>query len=175
MPFFEFYCPDNNKIYTFFARTREQAETIPACPDNPSFRMVKMMSRFAIGRPVSVSGFAGGQEAPGETGELGGDVDERRMMSVMQEMEQAMASMDEENPDPKLLGRMMRKMADASGERLDGEMEEVVRKLEEGTDPEALEAEFGDLMGDPEDQDGGGFGGSGFGRGPTRDPNVYDY
>ncbi len=175
MPFFEFYCPDNHKIYTFFARTREQAETIPPCPDDPSYRMVKMVSRFAIGRPVPTGGSSSGDATMEEADRPADPVDERRMMSVMNEMEQAMAGMDEENPDPKFLGRMMRKMADASGEKLDGEMEEVVRKLEEGADPEALEAEFGDLMGEAEDQGGGGFGGSGLGRGPTRDPHIYDY
>ncbi len=179
MPFFEFYCPDNNKIYTFFARTKEQAESIPACPDNPDFRMVKMLSRFAIGKPAAASGDK--PQAPGLPGEMGPDagpeIDERAMMSVMGEMESAMAGMDENNPDPKVLGRMMRRMAEVSGERLDGEMEEVVRKLEEGADPEALEEQFGDIMGDGGEGEGygGGFGG-GFGGGaPSRDPNVYDY
>ena len=34
---------------------------------------------------------------------------------------------------------MMRRMAELTGERIDGDMEEVVRRLEEGADPESLE------------------------------------
>lgn len=176
MPIFEFYCPDNNRIYTFFARNREQAERIPKCPDNPEFRMIKIPSTFAISKGGS-SKKSGGEDAspenPGaETAPEGMDkqIDERAMMSVMSEMERAIEGMDENNPDPKLLGRMMRRMAEVTGERLDGQMEEVVRKLEEGADPEKLEEEFGDFLGDEEGGGGGGFGG-----GPSRDPNIYDY
>ena len=40
MPLYEYYCPDNNKIYQFYAKTIAQGATIPKCPDNPKFRMV---------------------------------------------------------------------------------------------------------------------------------------
>ena len=43
---------------------------------------------------------------------------------------------------------MMRKMADITGEKMDEGMNEMIAKLEEGQDPEALEAEMGDLLGD---------------------------
>jgi len=180
MPFYEFFCPDNNKIYTFFARSREQAEKTPTCPDDATFRMVKVLSKFAIGKGGTTPASEDGGGAPGDMSG-GPEIDERAMMSVMGEMEQAMAGMDENNPDPKLLGRMMRRMAEVSGENLNGEMEEVVRKLEEGADPEALEAQFGDLMGGEGEGEGGmggmggGYGGGFGGKSPTRDPNIYDY
>ncbi len=171
MPIFEFYSPDTKRIYTFFARNREQAERIPKCPDNPDFRMVKLPSTFAIKRG------GGKRSADSERDNLQrGDgredaekkIDERAMMSVMGEMEKAMSGMDETNPDPRLLGRMMRRMVEITGERLDDQMEEMVRKLEEGTDPEKLEEELGDMMGDED-------GGSDYGGGLSRDPNIYDY
>jgi hypothetical protein len=81
-------------------------------------------------------------------------------------------------------------MAEMTGEKIDGEMEEVVRKLEEGADPEALEEKMG---GGPEgeaDMDGMEPGLAGMKpkeqreararfkarRGPAlRDPKLYDY
>ena len=59
-----------------------------------------------------------------------------------------MNGMDEENPDPKQMGQLMRKMCEMTGERMDEPMEEVVRKLEEGMDPDALEERMGDFLGD---------------------------
>jgi len=56
-------------------------------------------------------------------------------------MEGEFANVDEN--DPRAMGRMMRRMADLTGEKIDGEMEEVVRKLEEGADPESLEDQLG--------------------------------
>ena len=56
-------------------------------------------------------------------------------------MEKEFANVDEN--DPRAMGRMMRRMAEISGEKIQGEMEEVVRKLEEGADPEALEEQLG--------------------------------
>lgn len=98
----------------------------------------------------------------------------------MSELESEMSSVDEN--DPRSMGRMMRRMSELSGEKLDESMEEVVRKLEEGTDPEKLEEQMGDAFPEGEDGEGGagmpggpgGFGGGRRAR-PVRDPNLYDY
>ena len=58
--------------------------------------------------------------------------------------------MDDENPDPKQMGHLMRKMCEMTGESMDEQMEEVVRKLEEGADPDELEDRMGDFPGDEE-------------------------
>jgi hypothetical protein len=191
MPIYEYYCPDNNRIYQFFAKTLAQAESLPKCPDNPAFRMVKMVSGFAIGGATKKStgeapgaGGAGG-DAPGGPDAAGGpaggagDADDPRMEAAFSQLEREMESIDEN--DPRAMGRMMRRMSELTGERLDGEMEEMVRKLEEGEDPEKLEEQFGDMMGEggPEDEMGGMGGMGGFGGGrrgaPSRDPHLYDY
>ena len=65
--------------------------------------------------------------------------------------------MDDENPDPKQMGTLMRKMCEYSGERMDEPMEEVIRKLEEGMNPEELEDRMGNFMGDESDDGMGGF------------------
>ncbi len=185
MPIHEYYCPDNNRIYQFFAKTLAQAESVPKCPDDPAFRMVKMVSSFGIGGATkkSTGGKAEGGEASGGGPDMGGspggaDADDPRMEAAFSQLESEMSSLDEN--DPRAMGRMMRRMSELTGERLDGEMEEMVRKLEEGEDPEKLEEQFGDLMGEggPGEDDGmGGMGGFGGGRRgtPSRDPNLYDY
>ncbi len=191
MPIYEYYCPDNNRIYQFFAKTRAQAESIPKCPDNPAFRMVKMVSGFAIGGATRKSRdeASGGGEPPAGpegapppgpgAGEGPDPAEDPRMEAAFSQLEREMESVDEN--DPRAMGRMMRRMSELSGERLDGEMEEMVRKLEEGQDPEKLEEQMGDVLGGPGegDDDGmggmGGMGGFGGGRMPSRDPSLYDY
>lgn len=182
MPIYEYYCPDNNRIYQFLAKTLEQGQTVPKCPDNPAFRMEKMMSSFAItGRGEAPRAEQGGGEtgavsqADGDERSGGDPADDARMDAAFAEMEREMDGVDEN--DPRAMARMMRKMSDLTGEKLDGQMEEVVRKLEEGTDPDKLEDQMGDAFPEGEggeDGAGGGMGG-GFGGMPSRDPNLYDY
>ncbi|MFO1451727.1 MAG: FmdB family transcriptional regulator [Opitutaceae bacterium] len=185
MPIYEFYCPDNHRIYQFYAKTLAQGRTVPPCPDNPKFRMQKVVSRFA----VNTGGY--GDEPPAPAAGAGGEAGEDpKMDAALDQMEREFSSVDEN--DPKAMGRMMRRMAELSGEKIDGEMEEVVRKLEEGADPDELE-----------DRLGGGEAGGGeddsYGEGvppsaaeppktaeerakfrvrkaaPSRDPKLYDY
>lgn len=185
MPIYEYYCPDNNRIYQFYAKTLAQGQTIPKCPDNPEFKLVRIPSTFAISSrsrqetkdPAAEKGGADDDRGPpageGESGEREGDgdnLDDPRMEAAFAELERDMESVDEN--DPRAMGRMMRKMAEITGEPLDEGMEEVVRKLEEGQDPDKLEEQMGDAF--PEDGEGGGMGGFG-GRRPSRDPNLYDY
>jgi len=134
MPIYEFYSPDTHKIYSFLARGITSA--IPKCPDKPSARMEKMVSRFAVtGRAKEKT-----DNPPGAD-----DLDPR-MAGLMAEMEREMAGMDENNPDPRQLGRLMRKMTEATGQKMPAEMEQMLRRLESGEDPEKLEEEFGDAL-----------------------------
>lgn len=191
MPVYEYYCPDNNRIYQFFAKTLAQGRTIPKCPDNPAYRMEKIVSAFSVvGIARKTEAAAGAADAPAEGGGAPGD--DAKMDAAMAAMEREFANVDEN--DPKAMGRMMRRMAELTGEKIDGEMEEVVRKLEEGADPDSLEEQLGgDEPGaDPDDPHGGGVEGPGAnppdegarpksggrrkpGRPPTRDPKLYDY
>jgi len=182
MPIYEYYCPENNRIYQFFAKTLAQGQTIPKCPDNPAYRMERVMSAFAItGRnaeppaPALPASAPGGPEASGEAAPEAGPED-ARMESAFSEMEREMDGVDEN--DPRAMGRMMRRMSELTGEKLDEQMEEVVRKLEEGTDPDALEEQMGNAFPEGEGDDPtGGCGGMGGGRrgAPMRDPQLYDY
>lgn len=167
MPIYEFYSPDTNKVYSFFARTLAQGRKIPRCPDKPEARMERMISRFAVtGRAVEKNAAPGDEADP-------------RMERVMAEMQSEMAAMDEANPDPRALGRMMRKMTEATGQAMPGEMEQMIRRLEAGEDPEKLEEEFGDAFEGMEDLPGGEEAGEGGAararvRRPVKDPALYE-
>jgi len=185
MPIYEYYCPDNHTVYQFYAKTLAQGGTVPRCPDNPKFKMKKMLSSFAI--------TAGGTDAaPAEPPAGGGSdpAEDARMEAAMGAMEKEFSSVDEN--DPKAMARMMRKMSELTGEKIDGEMEEVVRKLEEGADPDSLEEQLGgDAAGaGMDDPYGEGMGGETPPAAdprepkhrfkvrrpaPRRDPKLYDY
>jgi hypothetical protein len=191
MPIYEFYCPDNHTIYQFYAKTLAQGQITPNCPDNPKFRMKKVVSAFAI-----TSGGAKDEaaEKKPETPGAGADpAEDAKMEAAMGAMEKEFSSIDEN--DPKAMARMMRRMSELTGEKIDGEMEEVVRKLEEGADPDSLEEQLGGEepgagMDDPYG-DGMGMGPGAAGpapdpkeprhrfkvrrTAPRRDPALYDY
>jgi hypothetical protein len=176
MPIYEFYCPDNHRVYQFYAKTLAQGRTVPRCPDNPRFRMRKILSAFSVVASGPRKGTEGAADpAAAQPAEPAVDA---RMEAAMGAMEREFSDVDES--DPRAMGRMMRRMADLTGEKIGGEMEEVVRKLEEGADPDSLE----DRMGDDEGGDGAppeaqadearrrsrGRRGA-----PSRDPRLYDY
>lgn len=141
MPIYEYYSPDTNKIYSFFAKTLAQGQRIPRCPDNPRARMVKLVSAFAIGGKRKEESDRGP-----DTPATPDRADDPGMDAMMTEMERDFANIDEN--DPRAMARMMRRMAELSGEKLDEPMEEAVRKLEEGADPDSLEEQLGDVFGD---------------------------
>src|SRR5476649_2829811 len=185
MPIYEYYCADNHTIYQFYAKTLAQGQTIPRCPDNPKLRMKKLVSAFAV-----TKGGRNDESAEAKPAADAGDpAEDARMESAMGAMEKEFSSVDEN--DPRAMARMMRRMSELTGEKIDGEMEEVVRKLEEGADPDSLEEEMGgEAPGAPSDPYGDGPGGEApppkdpkeprhrfkvRRPAPHRDPKLYDY
>lgn len=173
MPIYEFYCPENNTTYSFLAKSLSYGDKTPRCPENADYSMTKKVSGFA---------FVGNAKDPAESDALEG-VDDAKMERVMAELERDMAGMDEENPDPKQMAHLMRKMTDLTGEKMPEEMNEMIGRLEAGEDPEALEDEFGDALDGMDDLAGDGGDASAAGKirqlrrrllGSKRDPNLYD-
>ena len=185
MPIYEYYCAEHHTIYQFFAKTLAQGKIVPKCPENPKHRLRKQVSAFAVtsgGKPAD-------ETAPGAAPDSSGgaSAEDARMEAAMGAMEKEFSNVDEN--DPRAMGRMLRRMAELSGEKVEGEMEEVVRKLEEGADPEALEEQLGGenpcSMEDPDAPPGS----EGTAKeirearhrfrvrrlAPTRDPKLYDY
>ncbi|HRJ46288.1 MAG TPA: FmdB family transcriptional regulator [Opitutaceae bacterium] len=176
MPIYEYYCPVHHTVYQFYAKTLAQGRTVPRCPADPAHVLVKLLSNFAV-----TSG--GSREEPAAAG--GGEsADDPRMEAALGTMEREFANVDEN--DPRAMARMMRRMAELSGEKIDGEMEEVVRKLEEGADPDSLEEQLGgEAPCSMEDPDAGSPGAGKVNEArhrfrarrlpPRRDPKLYDY
>jgi len=147
MPIYEFFCPDNHKIYSFFARSLAYSSLTPRCPDDGRFRMERMLSRFAVtGRAREAPEGAGSEEA-----------DDPRLETAMAEVEREFSSMDPDHPDPRHVARMMRTVTHLSGEKMPEQMEEMMRRLESGEALDKLEDEFGDsadaLGSEPSDED----------------------
>ena len=151
MPIYEFYSPDTGKIYSFFARSLKYMDKIPLCPDGKNLEMQKKLSSFSVtgSRPEMDDNDIAEVSSQSEDPFAGMAPDKAK--SAMKELEGAMLGMDDNNPDPRQMGALMRKMCDLTGEKMNGSIEEVVRKLEEGMDPEELEDKMGDGL-DLDDQ-----------------------
>lgn len=186
MPIYEFYCPDKHTIYQFYAKTLAQGRTVPQCPENPKYRMRKLVSAFAVTKGAKCDDAVETKAAAA----AGDPAEDARMEAAMGAMEKEFSSVDEN--DPRAMARMMRRMSELTGEKIDAEMEEVVRKLEEGADPDSLEDQLGgEETSAADDPFGEGLGAGGEGpaaepkeprhrfkvrRTPARrDPKLYDY
>ncbi|MCB9497170.1 MAG: zinc ribbon domain-containing protein [Fibrobacteria bacterium] len=160
MPIYEFYCRDCHAVYQFFSKT-VSPEKIPPCPKHDDHApLERQMSRFAMGRSTPKA--SSGEEGAGETG--GTPMDDPRTEARMMEIMSRMEGMDEN--DGRAMGRMMRELTELTGEGGDDPaMQEAIRRLESGEDPEKVEEIVGDAWGDAP---GGAMGE------PSYDGGMYD-
>lgn len=135
MPFYEFYCADCHTRFNFFAR-RVTTDRQPDCPRCGRPRIERVPSLFAISR--------GRPEPTPDPGEVPADLDEARLERAMAAMAGEFEGLDEE--DPRAMGRLLRRLYASTGMRLGEGMEEALRRMEAGEDPERLEAELGDAL-----------------------------
>ncbi|NLX95371.1 MAG: zinc ribbon domain-containing protein [Rhodopirellula sp.] len=167
MPIYEFYCGDCHTIYNFFAR-RADTTRRPACPRCGR----KQLER----RPPSRFSISKGATASDEGDDLPADFDEAKMEQLLGEMGGDGGEIDEDNP--RQMAQMMRKLSEATGMNLGQNMEEAIRRMEAGEDPEKIEQEMGDLLEGEEPTFGKAAGGlrqfSRQLRAPKTDPTLYD-
>lgn len=132
MPIYEFYCPDCHAVYQFLSRSIETKKR-PACPRCDRKRLERRPSAFAVSRGLSEP----------ETAEPGGIGDERLEKAMMSLAEDpgALAALDGE--DPRAAAHFMKKLYDTAGLPMTTAMEEAIRRMEAGEDPEAVEADLG--------------------------------
>ena len=165
MPIYEFACPKCRKIYSFLSK-RINPDRLPVCPKCGNKKLKKELSRFAMTRGLSEP--AAGGDA-GEEGPMP-DMDDPRIARAMSEMERDMEHLDENNP--KHMAHMMRKMKDIlPAGTVPKELDIAIKRLEAGEDPEKIEADMGDVLGELM----GGEGGAGGGGGYAKDSGLYDY
>jgi hypothetical protein len=157
-------------IFNFLSK-RIDPDRLPVCPKCGNKKMTKQMSRFAMSRGLKEPA----AKSEPETGEPPmPDFDDPRMERAMMEMEKDMEHLDENNP--KHMAHMMRKMKDLMPPgTMPKELDVAIKRLEAGEDPEKIEEDMGDVLGDlmggPDEE--GGMGGGG---GPySHDSGLYDY
>jgi putative FmdB family regulatory protein len=170
MPIYEYACPKCRVIFNFFSK-RINPDRLPACPRCGNKKMAKQLSRFAMSKGLKEP--ASG--SPGDAGEDGPpmpDMEDPRMERAMLELERDMEHLDENNP--RHMAHMMRKMKDLMPPgTMPKEMDIAIKRLEAGEDPEKIEADMGDVLGDLMGGEGGpaGAGGAGY----SHDSGLYDY
>jgi hypothetical protein len=119
-------------IFNFFSTT-VNTEKVPTCPRCKRGKLARQMSPFATPR--------GGSE---EDDSAMPDLDESKMMQAMSALASEAEGLDEN--DPRQAANLMRKLSDMTGLNLGSGMEEALRRMEAGEDPEQVEAEMGDLL-----------------------------
>lgn len=165
MPIYEFSCPKCRRIFSFLSK-RVKPDRTPVCPKCGFKKLSKQVSRFAMTRGLKEP--AAKTESV-EDGPPLPDLDDPRMERAMMEMERDMEHLDENNP--RHMAHMMRKMKDLMPPgTMPKELDVAIKRLEAGEDPEKIEADMGDVLGDfmgsPESGGGGDY---------TRDSGLYDY
>jgi len=173
MPVYEFYCSDCHMIFNFLSR-RINTEKQPDCPRCGRPKLERKMSRFAI-----LKGTKRGEEDE----ELPPGFDESKMEQAIEELAREADSINED--DPRQMARLMRKLFDRTGLRMGESMEEAIRRLEAGEDPDKIEEDMGELLDDEESMFDQMFEEPGAGPGrlkkivrklrrPKVDPNLYE-
>jgi putative FmdB family regulatory protein len=120
MPIYEYRCADcQKKVSVFFRSFSAAAQEQARCPVCHGTHLTRLVSKVRVIR--------GASSASSEDG-----------------FDDSLLDNLDEN-DPRSLGRMMRRMADETGEDMGAEFGEVVSRLEKGEDPEAIEKSMPEL------------------------------
>ncbi len=168
MPIYEYACPKCRVIFNFLSK-KVNPDQPPTCPKCGNKDMQKQLSRFAMTRGLSEPA-AKTEGAPDEPPMP--DFEDPRVERAMLELERDMEHMDENNP--KHMAHMMRKMKDLMPPgAVPKELDVAIKRLEAGEDPEKIEQDMGDVLGDfmgGPDEEGGGPG-----AGYSHDSGLYDY
>jgi putative FmdB family regulatory protein len=134
MPIYQFYCERCHRLYNFLAR--RVSDRRPACPRCGREHLERRPAPFAVSR--------GKEEAPSPDGDrMPEGLDQEGLSRAMAALEGEAEGLEE---NPKALAKLMRRFWDSSGLKLGPGMEEALRRMEAGEDPEAIEAEMGDAL-----------------------------
>jgi putative FmdB family regulatory protein len=133
MPIYEFYCSSCHTLFNFLSRTINTTKR-PGCPRCKHARLERKVSAFAIS-----SGCV-------ESDRLTAQPDDAAMERAMGSLAREADSVDQE--DPQAMAGLMRRVYDGMGLKLGAGMEEAVRRMEAGDDPDQIEQELGELLDD---------------------------
>jgi len=132
MPIYEFYCEDCNTIFNFFSKTINTTKK-PKCPKCKTRKLSRQMSAFS---------FTGKAKEDSDMDDL--PFDESKMEKAMQMLAGEAENINED--DPRQAANLMRKLTDMTGLELGAGMQEALKRMEAGEDPDAIESEMGDLL-----------------------------
>jgi len=132
MPIYEFYCKDCHTIFNFFSKTINTTKN-PRCPVCKTKTLSRQMSAFA---------FTGKAKEDGGIDDL--PFDEAKMEKAINMLAGEAENINED--DPRQAANLMRKLTDMTGMELGPGMQEALKRMEAGEDPDAIEAEMGDLL-----------------------------
>ncbi|MCF8105820.1 MAG: zinc ribbon domain-containing protein [Desulfohalobiaceae bacterium] len=161
MPIYEFYCPDCHTIYSFLSLKVDTGKR-PDCPQCRRPELSRQVSLFSISRGLTEDDDTSGLP----------DLDESKMEQAMRMMEQEADRLD--GDDPGQAARFMKKLCDSAGLKMGPGMEEAMRRLEAGQDPEQVEAELGDVLENEDPFFASGKGSLSRLRPPAKDETIYD-
>ncbi len=167
MPIYEFFCSNCNTLLNFLARS-PKPNARPTCPHCGNRNIERQLSRFAaIGRAKPPADPAAATTQ---------GIDDARIEHAMSELAAKAETMDEN--DPRAAARLMREMTDLTGMNTGPGMQEAIKRLEAGEDPEAIEADMGDLLEDDSSEStqhkNSSSGPASPRRQPRRDPTLHD-
>lgn len=124
-------------IFSFLSRV-PNTDKRPACPRCGRGKLDRKLSRFAISRGRSAA-----EERAGDNPDLAG-MDETRLEQAMAELAHEVEGVSED--DPRQMASLMRRLYARTGLRLGQSMEEAMRRMEAGEDPDRIEEEMGHLL-----------------------------
>jgi len=141
MPIYEFYCTPCHTVFNFLSK-RIDTEGRPACPKCGGLTSRKP-STFAMSRNLKEAPPVGAGDAGPGADPFGG-MDESALESAMESLASEADSIDEN--DPRQAANVMRRLFDATGMPMGGSIEEALKRMESGEDPEKIEEDMGDLL-----------------------------
>ena len=132
MPIYEFYCDDCNTIFNFFSSS-VNTEKRPMCPKCNKVTLERLISRFSF--------LKGAKE---QDDVVMPEMDEVKLQKAMSLLEREAKNLNED--DPKQAANLTRKLLDITGFDLGSGIEEALRRLEAGEDPEMIEKEMENVL-----------------------------
>ncbi|MEI6125576.1 MAG: FmdB family zinc ribbon protein [Pseudomonadota bacterium] len=131
MPIYEFFCDPCNTVFNFFSKSINTKKR-PLCP-RCSRKLKRQVSLFACVDKSRKEQSA--EDLP---------FDESRLEGAMSRLASEAEHIKED--DPRAAADLMRKFSDMTGVKLGNGMQEALRRMESGEDPEKIEAEMGHIL-----------------------------
>ena len=142
MPIYEFYCAHCHTVFNFLSR-RINTDGAPACP-RCQRATTRRPSTFAMSRNLKEPPAAGASGEAGPEGDPLAGMDEGALESAMESLASDADSIDEN--DPRQAASVMRRLFDATGMPMGDSIQQALKRMESGEDPEKIEEDMGELL-----------------------------